>query len=244
MADWRKFENTFCSWPAKPKGLIELIGGSYISAAPQVTYRNLLNGLQKSQIAIHAWAYFPGFDHQLQAVQAWRELRTVKSKLEKRIGYKLQNIRLGHSLGCKLHLLSPDGGRNSDLFIAISFNNYPATRSIPILKKVSSRFKIQSEFSPSPMTTLDLIKEFYFQEKNILISFSNDKIDETKVLYNCLRSRETTEDQSKIISLSGDHLTPASVGISKEIFGVKNISVERNNNINKLLKIVLQEFEI
>ena len=65
--------------------------------------------------------------------------------LEKRVGLITKSIRLGHSLGCKLHLLSPDGGRNSDGLVAISFNNFKADKSIPLLKKMSRRLNFQTQ---------------------------------------------------------------------------------------------------
>ncbi len=104
MANWRKIDQTWCSWPSKPIGLIEMIGGSYLSASPNISYKRLLEGLSKRNFAIHAWCYLPGFDHQEQSNQAWRDLRTCRLKLESRIGNKsFETIKIGHSLGCKLH---------------------------------------------------------------------------------------------------------------------------------------------
>ena len=66
-------------------------------------------------------------------------------------------IRIGHSLGCKLHLIAPDGGRKSNSFIGLSFNNFKIDKSIPFLSKAKKKLKIQAEFSPSPSETMRII---------------------------------------------------------------------------------------
>ena len=112
MIHWRQIKNTWCIWPSRPIGLIEIIGGSYFSISPHITYKNLLESLYKRNYAIHAWSYFPGLDHQCLSNYAWKDLRYCKKVLEERLLQKLPITRIGHSLGCKLNLLSPDGGRN------------------------------------------------------------------------------------------------------------------------------------
>ena len=109
MTNWRKIDQTWCSWPSKPTALIEMIGGSYLAATPNISYKTLLNSLSQKNIAIHAWSYIPSLDHQAQANEAWKDLRKCRLKLESRIGnISYEPIRLGHSLGCKLHLIAPD----------------------------------------------------------------------------------------------------------------------------------------
>ena len=75
MTQWRKINRTWCIWPSRPKELIEMIGGSYLGISPNISYKRLLEGLGKKNIAIHAWNYIPGFDHQAQANEAWKEFR-------------------------------------------------------------------------------------------------------------------------------------------------------------------------
>ncbi len=217
MMRWRRIGQTWCIWPARPIALVEMIGGSYLSASPQLSYRRLIEALALKKIAVHAWGYVPGFDHQTQANEAWQNLRNCKANLEARVGAIPSPIRLGHSLGCKLHLLAPDGGRNSKGLITLSFNNFAADRSIPILGKVAPSLGFHSEFSPSPKETMRLIYEHYLQPKNLLISFGQDKLDQSDVLLECLKKRRG--DASKALKLEGDHLTPASVGLRKNLLG-------------------------
>jgi len=214
MSSSRRISDVFCQWPSRPIGLVEIIGGSYISIKPEVTYKRLISGLLQRSFAVHSWSYIPNFDHQIQANHAWKQFRLSRKILENRVGLILKSIRLGHSLGCKLHLLAPDWGRNCNGLVAISFNNFKADESIPMLKKMSRRINFQTEFSPSPNETLSLIKENYEQINNILIRFKNDTLDQNNVLLKSLKERDF--DKSKIIQLDGNHLTPVSMGLREK----------------------------
>tara|TARA_Y100001968_G_scaffold194767_1_gene178688 strand:- start:2812 stop:3537 length:726 start_codon:yes stop_codon:yes gene_type:complete len=211
MGTIRHIKDVCCQWPTRPIGLIEIIGGSYISIKPEIVYKKLIAQLFEKNFAIHAWSYIPNFDHQIQANKAWKQFRLSRKILEKRVGSVSKTIRVGHSLGCKLHLLAPDGGRNCNGLVAISFNNFKANKSIPMLKKMSEKLNFQTEFSPSPIGTLNLINEHYDQKNNLLIRFKNDNLDQSKVLLDSLRERDV--DKSKIIELGGNHLTPVSLGL-------------------------------
>ena len=215
MSTTRRINNVSCQWPSRPVGLIEIIGGSYISIKPEVTYKRLISGFLQRNFAVHAWSYIPNFDHQLQANEAWKQFRQSRKVLEKRVGIIPNSLRLGHSLGCKLHLLAPDGGRNCDGLVAISFNNFKADKSIPMLGKMSQRLNFQTEFSPSPSETFTLIREHYEQINNLLIKFKNDNLDQNNLLLKSLRGRNS--DKSKIMRLDGNHLTPVGVGLREKL---------------------------
>ena len=215
MSTFRRISDVSCQWPSRPIGLIEIIGGSYISIKPEVTYKRLISGFLQRNFAVHSWSYIPNFDHQLQANHAWKQFRQSRKILEKRVGLIPKSIRLGHSLGCKLHLLAPDGGRNCDGLVAISFNNFKADKSIPMLRKMSQKLNFQTEFSPSPSETLNLIREHYEQINNLLIKFKNDNLDQNNLLLKSLKQRDS--DKSKIMQLDGNHLTPVSVGIREKL---------------------------
>ena len=214
MSNIKRIGDVFCQWPSRPIGLIEIIGGSYISIKPEITYKRLVTGLLQKNFAVHSFSYIPNFDHQIQANKAWKQFRSSRNMLEKRIGSIPKTIKLGHSLGCKLHLLAPDGGRNCNGLVAISFNNFKADKSIPMLRKMSRRLNFQTEFSPSPVETFNLIKEHYEQINNLLIRFKNDTLDQNNLLLQSLKERDN--DKSKIMQLDGNHLTPVSTGIREK----------------------------
>ena len=203
-------------------GVIEFIGGSYLAATPQLSYRRLLEALSRRGWSILAWSYVPGFDHQQQAISAWRAFRAHREAAARRSGgFELEHrnpvVRLGHSLGCKLHLLAPDGGRRCDGLVALSFNNFSAERSVPLLAEMGQQFGFRSEFSPSPQETLELVQRNYRQERNLLVRFQRDDLDQSPGLLEALQRRP--EDASELLELPGDHLTPASAGLRRNLLG-------------------------
>ena len=217
MNSWRQQGNLWQLRPSRPQALVEFIGGSYLAATPQVSYRRLLEDLAKLNLAVHAWAYVPGFDHQSQARQAWSELREARRRLVERSGSLPPSLRLGHSLGCKLLLLAPDGGRSSQCLVALSFNNFAADRSIPLLGDLAPKLGVETEFSPSPRETLRLISRHYLQPRNLVVRFGRDDLDQSDDLIEALRQRP--EDASEFLHLPGDHLTPASAGLRRSVLG-------------------------
>jgi len=189
------------------RGSIAFIGGSYLAATPQLSYRRLLEALARRGWRILAWSYVPGFDHQAQANEAWRTFRRAGPA----------TLRLGHSLGCKLHLLAPDGGRGCSGLVAVSFNNFSAERSVPLLAELGQQLNFRSEFSPSPEETLRQVAGTYRQKRNLLVRFDRDGIDQSKRLLGVLQAR--SDDSSTLLELPGDHLTPASGGLRRQLLG-------------------------
>ena len=222
MTRWRQRGDIWQLEPAgAPRGCIEFIGGSYLAATPQLSYRRLLEALAAKGWLVRAWSYVPGFDHQDQANTAWRRFRQLRdanrtannpaAPSEPRI------LRLGHSLGCKLHLLAPDGGRGCDALVALSFNNFSAERSVPLLAELGQQFNFRSEFSPSPEETLQQVARSYRQPRNLLVRFQRDQIDQSSRLLGVLQSR--ARDASQLTELPGDHLAPASAGLRQNLLG-------------------------
>jgi hypothetical protein len=201
---------------------LEFIGGTYLAATPQISYRRLREALALQGWSVRAWSYVPGFDHQSQANEAWRAFRTDRESATRASGgFELpaweRVLRLGHSLGCKLHLLAPDGGRRSAALVALSFNNFSAERSVPLLAEVGQQFGFRSEFSPSPQETLQLVSSGYRQNRNLLVRFRRDDLDQSPRLLEALRQRPG--DASELLELPGDHLTPASAGLRRNLLG-------------------------
>ena len=211
MTRWRQRGDI---WELEPpvleRGTLEFIGGSYLAASPQLSYRRLLEALASLGWRVRAWSYVPGFDHQDQANLAWRRFRQLR-------GAEGAVLRLGHSLGCKLHLLAPDGGRGSSALVALSFNNFSAERSIPLLAELGQQFNFRSEFSPSPEQTLTQVALTYRQPRNLLVRFNRDQIDQSKRLIGVLQARP--DDASELQELPGDHLAPASAGLRQNLLG-------------------------
>lgn len=259
---WRQRGPLWCLSPrtAPARGLIEFIGGSYLAATPQVSYRRLLEALAALGWQIHAWSYVPGFDHQLQANEAWRLFRQERQRWPEshaavharpgrpRAGVESAStrgqdqgppvLRLGHSLGCKLHLLAPDAGRGCDGLAALAFNNFSAERSVPLLAEVGQQFGFRSEFSPSPAETLRLVSGQYRQPRNLLVRFDRDELDQSGRLLAALRQRP--DDASSLLECAGDHLTPASAGLRRRLLGDWADDPARQRQIEALVRRIGQ----
>ena len=234
--DWRQQGKIWQLKPAQPVGQVDFIGGSYLAATPQVSYRRLLEDLSNSGLVINAWAYVPGFDHQSQAREAWFDFRSARKQLEERYGQLPMPLRLGHSLGCKLQLLAPDGGRNCRGLVALSFNNFQANRSIPLLGEIAPRLGVETEFSPSPSETIRLISRHYQQERNLVVRFGRDQLDQSNTLLDALEQRP--QNNTEVLQLPGDHLTPASAGLRRSVLGDWADDPKRVNVIRQLTEVI------
>ncbi len=217
-----------------PAGLVEFIGGSYLAATPQISYRRLLESLAVQGWQVRAWSYVPGFDHQSQANEAWRAFRQARDQAAVRGDGPV--LRLGHSLGCKLHLLAPDNGRTCSGLVALSFNNFSAERSVPLLSEFAQQFGFRTEFSPSPSETLRLVSRSYRQPRNLLVRFRSDGLDQSRRLLGVLQDRP--DDATSLLELPGDHLTPASAGLRKQLLGDWADDPSRQRQIDRLAETI------
>ena len=231
MARWRQLGELWLLEPSGAcNGTLQFIGGSYLAATPQLSYRRLLESLARRHWRILAWSYVPGFDHQAQANAAWRQFRLQRQSTAGPL------LRLGHSLGCKLHLLAPDGGRACDGLVALSFNNFSAERSVPLLAELGQQFQFRSEFSPSPEQTLELVGRSYGQPRNLLVRFNRDELDQSARLLGSLRQRP--QDRSQLLELPGDHLTPASAGLRRQLLGNWADDPSRQRAVDQLAEAI------
>ena len=215
---------------------LEFIGGSYLAATPQLSYRRLLEAFSQQGWSVRAWSYVPGFDHQSQANEAWRALRRDRQPSEGAQPAGQRVLRLGHSLGCKLHLLAPDGGRGCMALAALSFNNFSAERSVPLLAEMGQQFGFRSEFSPSPQETLRQVSCDYQQPRNLLVRFRRDDLDQSPRLLEALVRRR--QDASELLELPGDHLTPASAGLRRQLLGAWADDPSRQRQIERLVETI------
>ena len=228
---WRQRGSLWTLQPPEPIGRVEVIGGSYLAATPQISYGRLLETLAASGWQVHAWSYVPGFDHQLQANEAWKQFRQLRQGI-----HSDAVLRLGHSLGCKLQLLAPDAGRNCLGLAALSFNNFSAERSVPLLAEMGQQFGFRSEFSPSPQETLVQVSTHYRQSRNLLVRFRRDGIDQSPKLLEALQQRPG--DHSELAELPGDHLTPASAGLRQNLLGSWADDPARGRQIDQLAQLI------
>ncbi|TAE61238.1 MAG: DUF1350 domain-containing protein [Nostocales cyanobacterium] len=206
--DWQEIRGNWVIIPRRPVGIIHFLGGAFVATAPHLTYRWLLEELANQGYVIVATPFVNTLDHQAIAESVLLNFERTIERLQD--SGKLRKLYLpiygvGHSMGCKLHLLI------GSLFpvqragnILISFNNYTAKDAIPLVEQLNSTLPI--EFTPTPQETNLLVRKNYQIRRNLLIKFSNDTLDQSANLTQILQKR--FPDMVTVQTLSGNHTTP------------------------------------
>lgn len=208
--EWQEISGGSVLIPRHPIAIIHFLGGAFVGTAPNLTYRWLLEQLAKEGYAIIATPFVNTLDHLAIARRVLNRFENIVERLQSNHSLEQRYLPvygLGHSMGCKLHLLigslfSVERAGN----ILISFNNYPVKRAIPFLEQIDIENSLNLEFAPSPEETTLIIIKSYGIRRNLLIKFNNDNIDETMVLTPILY--EKFPNMVALQQLSGNHLTP------------------------------------
>jgi hypothetical protein len=206
--DWKEIRGNWVLVPPNPIGIIHFLGGAFVATAPHLTYRWLLEQLGNKGYVVIATPFVNTLDHKAIAKTV---LLNLERTLERLYDYgSLRKLYLpiygvGHSMGCKLHLLI------GSLFaveragnILISFNNYAAKDAIPLVEQLNSALAI--EFTPTPLETNKLVQENYNVRRNLIIKFNNDTIDQSATLSKILQERFA--EMVTLQTLPGTHTTP------------------------------------
>ncbi|MEL6440192.1 MAG: DUF1350 family protein [Cyanobacteria bacterium J06621_8] len=215
--EWQEISGSWVSLPPNAaKGIIHFLGGAFVATAPQVSYSALLEHLSQAGFVIIATPFINTFDHFAIAREMLNRLETAIARLQNSNkltrGY-LPIYGVGHSMGCKLHLLIGslyDVERAGN--ILISFNNFPASKAVPLIEQFNLNPILNVEFTPDPTDTESLISEQYQVRRNLLLKFSQDELDQTKRLNGVLQQR--FPNLTTLKTLTGTHLTPLSQKIS------------------------------
>ena len=222
--DWREVSGNWILVPVDPIAIIHFLGGAFVGAAPHLAYRWLLESLADQGYIIVATPFINTFDHRAIAQETLISFEQGLTYLRKRgviQGY-FPIYGLGHSMGCKLHLLinslySVERAGN----VLMAFNNYSARRSIPLLEQVSQVIDftpplfanaMKVEFTPTPDETLAIARDRYPVRRNLLIKFRKDDIDQTRPLSDVLVP--LFPQLTTVQILPGTHTTPLVQDIS------------------------------
>lgn len=210
--DWKEVAGNWVLVPDRPIAIIHFLGGAFVATAPQLTYRRILEFLGTQGYAIVATPFVNTFDHAEIAKSVLKSFERALEPLQNRILQRryLPIYGMGHSMGCKLHLLI------GSLFeveragnVLISFNNYSAQQAVPLVEQLTQLVSPQAfsvEFTPSPQETNRIISDRYQVRRNLLIKFTDDTIDQTLPLAQLLEARFPSMIATR--RLKGSHLTP------------------------------------
>jgi hypothetical protein len=206
--DWKEIQGNWVLIPRNPIGIIHFLGGAFVATAPHLTYRWLLEQLAEKGYVVIATPFVNTLDHIAIAKSVHLNFDRVIERLHDSSALRKRYLPiygLGHSMGCKLHLLigsllSVERAGN----ILISFNNYAARDAIPLVEQFNTTFAI--EFTPSPLETNKLVQDRYNVRRNLLIKFSNDTLDQSAALKEILQQR--FPEMVTAQTLPGSHVTP------------------------------------
>lgn len=205
--EWKKVLNNWVLVPPHTKGILHFLGGAFVATAPELTYRWLLEQLAAEGYTVVTTSFVNTLNHTAIARSVLLSFERTLEQLHARgilQGY-LPIYGIGHSMGCKIHLLigslfSVERAGN----ILISFNNYTAREAIPFVQEVNPAYEL--EFTPSPVETKNLVQKNYNVQRNLVIKFTNDTIDQSVELSQLLQQR--FPDMVTLQKLNGTHTTP------------------------------------
>ncbi|KAK7262729.1 hypothetical protein RJT34_30309 [Clitoria ternatea] len=137
-SDWSEVEGSWILKPksSKPNFVVHFIGGIFVGAAPQLTYRWFLERLSEKGVLVIATPYASGFDHFLIADEVQFKFDRCYRVLQETI-QDLPVFGVGHSLGSVVHLLIGSRyavQRSGNVLMA--FNNKEASSAVPLFSPV------------------------------------------------------------------------------------------------------------
>ncbi|MDZ7962137.1 MAG: DUF1350 family protein [Aulosira sp. DedQUE10] len=206
--DWKEIQGNWVLIPRNPIGIIHFLGGAFVATAPHLTYRWVLEQLAAKGYVVIATPFVNTLDHTAIAKSVLLNFERTLERLRdasslRKLYFPIYGI--GHSMGCKLHLLIGSLlGVERAGNILISFNNYAARDAIPLVEQLNSALAI--EFTPTPLETNKLVQERYNVRRNLLIKFRNDTLDQSAVLSKILQER--FPEMVTVQTLPGTHTTP------------------------------------
>ncbi|HEY9908532.1 MAG TPA: DUF1350 family protein [Thermosynechococcaceae cyanobacterium] len=222
--DWQEISGNWVLVPPRPIAILHFLGGAFVATAPHITYRRLLERLALQGYVVVATPFVNTFDHRAIAQTVLRNFdRAVAQLYDTQLRRRsLPVYGVGHSMGCKLHLLTGSlFGAERAGNILVSFNNYSARDAVPLVEQftaVFSQFSAEAmEFTPSPRETNQIVADKYTTRRNLLIKFTNDTLDQSAGLTEILQRR--FPEMSVVRTLPGTHLTPLGPDVDWKVGG-------------------------
>ncbi|ERN06454.1 hypothetical protein AMTR_s00016p00259610 [Amborella trichopoda] len=136
--DWSEIEGAWVLKPrsSRPTSIVHFVGGIFVGAAPQITYRLFLERLSEKGVLVVATPFASGFDHFFIADDVQFKFDRCLRFLQGSVN-ELPIFGVGHSLGSVIHLLIGSRyavNRCGNVFMA--FNNKEASLAIPMFSPV------------------------------------------------------------------------------------------------------------
>jgi len=129
--------SSFSKSKKKPTCVCHFIGGAFVGASPQLTYRVFLEKLAaRSSCVVVATPYELSFDHLRVVDDCQFKFDRAFAKLDADL-QMLPVVSIGHSMGAHVHaLINSRYELNREALVLISYNNKPATDAVPLFAEV------------------------------------------------------------------------------------------------------------
>ena len=145
VGQWEEMEDNYILRPpadfGQPRALVHFLGGALVGAAPDITYRYVLEELAQEGYLIVATPYNLSFDHLKTCDAVISKFERVAPALARQYG-AIPVVGVGHSCGSLLHILItslfPDTPRAANALL--SFNNKPVQDAVPLFSEVVTPF--------------------------------------------------------------------------------------------------------
>lgn len=175
LGSWEELHGNYVLRPSsdypdqQPRALIHFLGGALVGAAPDLSYRYMLEKLAQRGFLIVATPYTLSFDYIKLCDDIIRRFENIAPMLASQYG-ALPVVGVGHSCGALLHVLIttlfPDTPRAANALL--SYNNKSAKDAVPAFDAVVAPFFISlatatnktsssDGFSPFPPTSVDVM---------------------------------------------------------------------------------------
>jgi hypothetical protein len=132
---WEELHSNYILRPPnnqQPRALLHFLGGALLGAAPQLSYRYMLERLSSRGYLVVATPYQLSFDHMATCDEIIERFELVAPDLARQYG-AVPVVGVGHSCGSLLHMLItslfPDTPRAANALI--SYNNRGVSEAIP-----------------------------------------------------------------------------------------------------------------
>jgi len=140
--------------PENAKGVVHFLGGAFVGAGSQLTYRYLLERFAKANYAVIATPFRLSFDYQSVCDAVEASYDEARAEAEAR-GYAqdLEVIGAGHSCGALLQALIATRRPNERRRLALlSYNNKRASDAIPMFESVVAPIAVEAGAQSLPST--------------------------------------------------------------------------------------------
>ena len=144
LGQWEELHGNYLLRPptdspyaSEPRALIHFLGGAIVGAAPDITYRYILEKLANNGFLIVSTPFTLSFDHIATCDDIITRFERIAPSLAQQYG-PVPVIGVGHSCGSLLHLLIttlfPDTPRAAN--VLISYNNKGVKEAVPFFDEV------------------------------------------------------------------------------------------------------------